>query len=170
MTSLLGLTKWMVFVFHVNLILRWSYNISTFFFYLIQLFFLWEMWTRRENPVCLVILSLVISLCKALLRNHFIKCCMGKLAALHSWSVYSVISLTLRALGQSVPHRLKQVRYVSSARKSDQRLLYRMFQREPQSSSPGTMKEQTRAHGRHPAQLVSCLAKKVIPRPQCLHF
>lgn len=99
-------------------------------------FFLWEMWTRRGKPVCLVILSLIISWCKPLLRNHFIKYSICKLfAVLRNRSMYSVISLTLSALCQSTPNYLKQLRNVSSDLMGEQRLLYRMFQRQPQSSS-----------------------------------
>lgn len=63
----------MVFVFLTN----WVLNMVIQYFHLGLLFhslFPWEMWMKRGKPLCSVVQSLVISWCKALLRNHFIKC------------------------------------------------------------------------------------------------
>lgn len=169
MICLIELIKWTVFMFHINWVLRWPCNVSTCLLFNSDFFF--EKYEQEEENLSVWLLSLVISWCKHLLRNHFIKYSTCRLfAGLHNRCMYSVISLTLSTLCQSTPNHLKQVRNVSSDLMGEQRLFYGMFQRKPQSSSPGTMKMQTWAHGRHLALLASSLAEMmIIPGPQWLH-
>lgn len=74
--------------------------------------FFFEKYEQEEENLSVWLLSLVISWCKHLLRNHFIKYSTCRLfAGLHNRSMYSVISLTLSTLCQSTPNHLKQVTY-----------------------------------------------------------